>query len=284
MGVRRICEMIWTGAIGEVREVHCWTNRPIWPQGMAALPEPEAVPDVVDWNLWLGPAADRPYSPAYMPFAWRGWWDFGCGALGDMACHIMDPANWSLKLKYPSSVECLSQEGLTEYAAPNKSVIKYIFPERVAEGKTWPEVTLYWHDGGNLPPRPEGIPADEDFANFDNGTIFIGEKGYITCEGYGENPKLHPEAQYKDYMPPEPFIERAPNNSPYEEWFRAIKGGKPAGSNFDYSAPFTEVVLLGNIALRSGSLIEYDAENMLITNNAEANKYLHNEYREGWTI
>jgi len=283
-GVRQLCEVIWSGALGDITEVHCWTDRPIWPQGLVDPLAAEEVPAHMDWDLWLGPAPYRDYNAGYAPFAWRGWWDFGCGALGDMACHIMDPAYWALHLGAPTSVECVRQEGNTAQSAPTKSVIRYDFPEREADGRTWPAVTFYWYDGGELPERPEGIPAEEKLGDGDNGTLFIGSKGFMSCGTYGGNPRLHPEAENAAVVIPEPYIERVPDNSPYEDWFRACMGGPAACSNFDYSGPFSEIVLLGNIALRTGQRIEWDAANMQVTNLPEANALLTRDNREGWKI
>ncbi len=283
-GVRQLCEVIWSGALGDITEVHCWTDRPIWPQGLVDPLAAEEVPAHLDWDLWLGPAPYRDYNAGYAPFAWRGWWDFGCGALGDMACHIMDPAYWALHLGAPTSVECVRQEGNTAQSAPTKSVIRYDFPKREADGRTWPALTFYWYDGGELPERPEGIPASEKLGDGDNGTLFIGSKGFMSCGTYGGNPRLHPEAENAAVVIPEPYIERVPDNSPYEDWFRACMGGPAACSNFDYSGPFSEIVLLGNIALRTGQRIEWDAANMQVTNLPEANALLTRDNREGWKI
>lgn len=296
-GVRYFCEMLWDDAIGNVKEVHCWTNRPIWPQGLNRPSGSDPVPATLDWDLWLGPAPERPYvakhpdtgKNCYCPFVWRGWWDFGCGALGDMACHIMDAANWSLFLGAPSSVECLSQDKTTAEMAPVKSVLKYEFPERpcMATGGKWkgkklPAVTMYWHDGGNLPPRPEGIGADVELGEGDNGTLMIGEKGVLTCGCYGGDPRLLPADKFKDYVKPDPYIPRVGGS--YGDWITSIKEGKQACSNFDYAGPFTEMVNLGNVAIRAGQKILWDSKNMKITNVPDANKYIKVEYRKGWTI
>ena len=161
-GVRELCEMLWSGVIGKVTEAHIWTNRPIWAQGMAENPPEQPVPPTLDWDLWIGSAPMRPYNKAYVPWVWRGWWDFGCGAIGDMACHIMDPAFWSLKLYEAQSysVEVVNQEGMTAVSPPLKSVIKYEFPAR---GDMAP-VTVYWHDGGNQPARPKAFPQTRNSA------------------------------------------------------------------------------------------------------------------------
>ncbi|HPA45134.1 MAG TPA: Gfo/Idh/MocA family oxidoreductase [bacterium] len=277
-GVRQLCEMIWTGAIGQIREAHIWTNRPVWPQG---IPEPlpeEPIPDTLDWDLWIGTAPMRPYNHRYMPHDWRGWWDFGCCALGDMGCHIMDPANWALRLTAPTAIECVSQDGANKQTGPFKSTIRYEFPERFG----MIPVTIYWHDGGNQPPRPEGIGPDVKMGDGNNGSYFIGEKGILTTGEYGDNSRFLSEEMNKDYRMPDPMIPRSLGHT--EDWLQACKGGLPACSNFNYAGPFTEFVVVGNVALRCEGRLEWDSAAMKFTNNSEANKYVHVEYRKGWTL
>ncbi|MFH1743552.1 MAG: Gfo/Idh/MocA family oxidoreductase [bacterium] len=281
---RQVCEMIWTGAIGNVREAHCWTDRPIWPQGIPGPLPSMPVPDTLDWDLWLGPAAERPYNKGYLPDNWRGWWDFGGGALGDMGCHNMDPANWALHLGAPSSVECVTQEGSNPQTYPTKSIIKYEFPERKWEGKTFVPVTFYWYDGKLLPPSPKGLPESVKIGEGSNGTLFIGDEGCLTCGVYGGDARLLPETRMKDYTMPDPFLERIPNEDHRDNWLRACKGGKPACSNFDYAGPLAEMVLLGNVALRIGQRIEWDSRKMKVTNIPEANRFVTRRYRDGWEL
>ncbi len=287
VGVRELCEMIWDGAIGQVREAHIWTNRPVWPQGILpewtdgiARPLPEQpIPDWMDWDLWLGPAPYRPYNEGYAPFKWRGWWDFGCGALGDMACHIMDPANWSLHLGNPISVECVYQEEKNDQTAPSKSIIKYRFPERLSLCP----IDVYWYDGGLQPDRPEGIAPDVKLGDGNNGSLFIGDEGIITTGEYGGDTRIiYPTDKMADYKQPDPIIPRVPNH--YKDWVQACKGGVAACSNFDYAGPFTEVVVLGNLCLHCEGELLWDSENMRITNNHEANKYVTKKYRKGWEL
>ncbi len=277
-GARQLCEMIWAGEIGHVKEVHAWTNRPLWPQGIAAPLPPESVPETLDWDVWLGPAHQRPFNSEYAPFKWRGWFDFGCGALGDMACHILDPANWALQLGYPASVECLRQEGRTAHSFPNKSVIRFEFPARGG----MPPVTVTWYDGGEMPPRPQGISSDVKLGDGNNGSLIIGEKGIITTGTYGEETRLLPDELMKEYKFPDPFLSRSPGH--YRDWIRACKGGSEACSNFDYAGPFTEVVLLGVIAQRFDGKLLWDGERMKITNNSDANKFVKDAYRKGWKL
>jgi len=289
-GVRDLCEMLWDGAIGQVKEVHIWTNRPVWPQGLGRPAGSDPVREKLDWDLWLGPAPERPFllnhpehdRDCYCPFVWRGWWDFGCGALGDMACHIMDPANWSMRLSEAKSysVETVMQEGMTDEMAPNKSIIKYSFPAR----GDMEAVDVYWYDGGMLPERPADIPEDVVLGDGNNGSLFVGTNGYITTGEYGGGSRLLPEALAADYTMPDPYIPRIPGENPYRNWLYAIKGGPEAASNFSYSGPFTEVVNFGNVALRAGKKLEFDAVKFEVTNDPSLNHYLSKEYRQGWEL
>jgi len=292
-GIRLICEWIWDGAIGPVREVHAWTNRPIWPQGIDRPKDTPPVPDTLAWDLWLGPAPVRPYHPAYLPLFWRGWWDFGTGALGDMACHILDPVFWALKLKYPISVEASiastrrkTESGWTKLVVntetyPNASIVRYKFPAR----GDMPPVKLTWYDGGLLPPRPEELEPGRQMG--DSGVIFVGGKGKLMCGTYGDGPRLVPETKMKEYKRPEKTLPRIDGGVEGHEkdWARACKGGKPASSNFDYSGPLTETVVMGNLAIHyPGRKLEWDGQNMKVTNFPEANEYVRRRYRDGWTL
>jgi predicted dehydrogenase len=283
---RKLCEMIWSGAIGQVHEAHVWSNRPEWPQGIAKPLPPETVPYTLDWDLWLGVAPTRPYNEGYAPSRWRGWWDFGTCALGDMGCHIIDPVHWALRLGAPSSVEVLQQDGKNSQTGPLSSVIKYEFPGR---GDLVP-VTVYWHDGGNMPPRPEGIGEDVrlgEMRDGKNGSLFIGDKGIATAGKYGaKDPRLLPDDRMFDYTFPTPSIPRIEGDMKghYADWIQACKGGRPACSNFNHAGPFTETVLLGNVALRVGQKITWNKAQMKIANLPEANRYLHASYRKGWRL
>jgi predicted dehydrogenase len=264
--------------IGNVKEVHAWTDRPIWPQGIADRLPAEAPPSDLAWDLFLGPAADRPYNKDYTPFKWRGWFDFGCGALGDMACHILDPANWALGLRDPLSIECVKQEGRTKECFPTKSIVKFEFGPRGA----MPPVTVYWYDGGWLPPRPEGIPEDSKLGEGKNGSLFIGDKGMITTGTYGEGTRLLPEALMQDFKAPEKILTRSPGH--YRDFIRACKGGDPACSHFDYAGPFTEWVVLGTIAQRVDGKLLWDAKKLEFTNNPAASAYTKPFTRPGWDL
>ena len=284
-GVRKFCELIWSGVIGNVREVHAWTNRPIWPQGIDKPLPAQEIPETMAWDVWLGPAPARAYNKGYAPFNWRGWFDFGCGALGDMACHILDPSNWALQLKDPISIECVSQEKKNSETFPTKSIIRYEFPQR----GSMPPVTLYWYDGGNLPPRPKGVDPKVRLGDGDNGSLFIGEKGMIHIKTYGDDPQILPAELAKDLKTPLKMIPRSAQNRDTDRdhklnWIYAIKGGTPACSNFDYAGPFTEWVVLGNLALRCEGKLLWDAAKMKVTNNPAANQYVNVKYRKGWHL
>jgi predicted dehydrogenase len=275
-GIRLMREWVQAGAIGPVHEVHIWTNRPIWPQGLERPTEVQPVPDTLDWNLWLGTAPVRPYNKAYLPKWWRGWWDFGCGALGDMGCHIMDASFYALDLGSPVSVEAVSS-GVNSESAPLWSIITYQFPAR----NGMPPVTVKWYDGGKLPPRPKDLEADRKLPR--GGQILLGEKGTIMdATDYCWSPRIIPEEKMREFLPHRPpaTIARVPKGNHYQEWIRACKGGPAAGSNFDYAGPLSEMVLLGNLALRVGKKIEWDGPNLRVSNVPEANLLVRNELRK----
>jgi predicted dehydrogenase len=279
-GGRLINEWIWDGAIGEVREVHCWTNRPIWPQGIDAPQEIPSVPSTLNWDVWLGPARFRPYHPAYHPFKWRGFWDFGTGALGDMGAHILDHPFWALKLGHPTTVEA-SSTPFTKDSCPIAEIVTYKFPQR----GDLPPVTLKWYDGGMMPPRPEGLESGRMMGDSGGGGIFIGSKAMLLFSTYGDNPRIVPEAKMKEYRRPEKTIPRSPGI--HEEWIEAIKAGKKSSTDFSYSGKLTEVMLLGNVAVLTEehkTALEWDGEKMEFTNLPEANQFLHFEYRTGWKL
>jgi predicted dehydrogenase len=279
-GIRLVCEWIWDGAIGDVREVHSWTDRPIWPQGnYVTLPEkPPFVPEHISWDLWLGPAPAIPYSEAIHPFKWRGYWDYGTGALGDMGCHIIDPVFEALKLGAPESVEASSSR-YNEISGPAASIVHYTFPKR----GDMPEVVVHWYDGGLLPMRPETMEIARRIG--DNGVLFMGDKGILGCGCYGASPRLIPETDMQKYERPEKYLPRV-NPSPHIDWVRGIADPSHVPcSNFEVSGPLSEMVLLGNLAPRfSGEKLLWDAKNLKFTNNDEATKLVHKEYREGWSL
>jgi predicted dehydrogenase len=287
-GWRLVYEWVYSGAIGDVKETHVWTDRPVWPQGIGRPEGADPVPSSLDWDVWLGPAPQRPYKAhatgdpskpgPYHWFNWRGWWDFGAGALGDMACHTMDGVWAVMDPGYPTSVEPVAATAITADAFPNNSMIKWEFPAR--HGR--PAFTNYWYDGGLKPRFPAELELDRSYAS--GGCLFVGTKATIVVAGdYCNSPRIIPEAKMKEIGKPPQMLERSPGQ--VKEWVMACKGEKPvdyARSNFAYAGPFTEAVLLGNIALRMGRRLEWDGENMQFTNLPEANQYVTKEYRAGW--
>ena len=283
-GNRLINEWIWDGAIGRVHEVHAWSDRPthngklFWAQGVERPKETPPVPATLDWDLWLGPARYRPYHPAYVPFAWRGWWDFGEGGLGDMGIHNLAPVFSSLKLGAPTSVYASSTLVYKE-TLPLACVVHYEFPAR----GDMPAVKLHWYDGGILPQRPDELEKGRELSAED-GLIFVGDKGKMYVEGWGGNsPRLIPEEKMKAYKQPPKTLPRSIGH--HKEWIAACKTGSATRSNFDFAGPLTEAVLLGTVCVRmGGQRLVWDSTNLKITNTPEANKYLHYEYRSGWTL
>jgi len=293
-GTRQICEWIQAGAIGDVREVHAWTNRPVWPQGIEVdrPAETPPVPTTLDWDLWIGPAQQRPYHPTYHPGNWRAWWDFGTGSLGDLGCHILDPVFAALDLKYPASVEGSISTYYEDFwklvepkneTYPRSTIVRYNFPAR----KNLAPVQLTWWDGGLMPARPAELEVGRKLGDEDGGVLLIGTDATLMAGCYGRSPRLLPEARMKDFTPPAKTLERIPKGEDGHEqdWIRACKGGKPASSNFDYSGPLSEMVLMGNLAVRFPSrLLLWDGEAMKVTNDADADAYVRRQYREGWKL
>ena len=301
---RRLCELVWADAIGPVREAHIWTDRPsqglfkeYWAQGVERPKETPPVPDSLDWDLWVGPAPMRPYNPVYLPFKWRGWWDFGTGALGDIGCHAIDPVFRALKLGAPTSVQGSSTR-VNKETYPLGSMVTYSFPARGAEvqkintyttgldakiagGIEMPAIKLVWSDGGLRPPRPEGLP--EGVPMGDNGRLLIGDKGFIL------GATVWPKARREEIGRIPETIKRSAGH--YLEWAAACKGGRPAASNFDYAGPLAEAVLLGNVALRvqlreelTRARLLWDAPALQVTNVPEAAQFIRREYRPGWAL
>jgi predicted dehydrogenase len=269
-----ICESIWNGDIGEVKEVHAWTNRPIWPQCLNRPEETPPQPKGLDWDSWLGPAPERPYSPMYHPWNWRGWFDFGTGALGDMACHILDVAMRSLRLKYPTGIEASSSKWTLE-SPPEAEKITYYFPAREKyKNVEMPEVKITWYDGGLMPDRPIELEDGETMGDNDGGVLFVGTKGKIMCGCYSRNAKRLPTKEFKDYKPTinERLVEGGIGGHE-KDWIRACKEN-PADrvetkSHFGYAGPFNEVVVMGTVASRLAGLkriLQWDGENMEFTN------------------
>ncbi len=305
-GVRVMQDWYNAGLIGDAHTVRCWTNRPVWPQGNGYPTTKDEIPAELDWNLWLGPTRFHEYHTAYVPFNWRGYWDFGTGALGDMGCHIIDPAFKVVGLGYPSEVECSVADVYEKMwtaayhpeSCPPASSIKMKFPGH--NGK--PEVKLTWMDGNIRPERPDELGADEQMGNADGGAIIEGTKGKMMCGCYGENPTLLPTSRTKEAGN---VAQKAPRviggqEGHYAQWVNACIAGYGKGvtsSNFDYAGPLTETVLFANLALRSWNLKDssgkkfpgrkkllWDADNMKITNFDDANQFVKREYRDGYSL
>lgn len=279
---RLLCEWIWDGAIGAVREVSNWSSRPYWPQGLERPKEAERVPEGLDWDLWLGPAPERAFHHAYLPFVWRGWSDFGCGALGDMGSYSFDTIFRVLKLEAPMSVEASSSERYEE-TYPLASIIRFTFPAR----GDMPPVKFSWYDGGLKPPRPEELEEDRplrgDGEENDEGLLFIGDRGKILCAFNGARPKIIPETKMNSYKEPPKTLPRSPGNE--REWLEACKGSKvKPGGNFEFSGLVTETLLLGNLATRLGQRLNWDRSNLRVVNSALAQNYVRPERRSGWEL
>ena len=284
-GFRTAAEVVRSGAIGNVGEVHVWTNRPggWWPQGIARPKQIDAIPATLRWDLWLGPAPYRPYAgphedlgfKGYAPFAWRGFWDFGTGALGDMACHIANLPYFALELGAPDWVEA-NAEGRNDETAPKASTIRFGFPAKGSRGP----VVLTWYDGGRLP--PQALLPGVKLAT--GGFLLVGDQGgsLYSPTDYGETFELHPRSKFAGYQPPAPTLPRSPGI--HEEWLQGILEGRQPMANFEYAAQLTEAMLLGNVALRTGKRIEWDAAAMRVKNCPEAEPLLRKEYRRGFEL
>ena len=299
---RLAVEYVQAGAIGEVREVHIWTNRPLgyWPQGVprpeplkegsdplgwsgrnvntrlaAAIAGSYPVPDKLVWNLFLGVAPEMPYHPIYHPFNWRGWVDWGVGAIGDMGAHLIDHSMWALDLGFPTTVETVSTP-FNGASYPLATQTFYQFPAR----GSMPPVELTWYDGGLLPPKPEELGEEE--LDKGGGALLVGSRGKLLHETYGLKPRLLPKSLHDSYGKPPEKLPRIPGEEHEMNWVNAAKGKTQASSPFEYAAKLTEVMLLGVVALRAGKKIEYDGAAMRVTNVPAANDYLSRQYRQSW--
>ena len=283
-GIRSICEWIWAGLIGEVPEVDAWCSLTYYPWGHASWSsqwserpkETPPVPTGLDWDLWIGPAVMRPYHRAYHPRTWRCWWDFGCGMMGDRGAHTLDAVFWALKLTAPTSIDGTSC-GNTPEVHPLSAIVTFQFPAR----NDMPPLKLTWYEG-TRPPRPADL-EDGRHLPAEGGVLFKGTKGTIMCGVYGNSPRIIPEAKMREVTLPEKTIPRV-NGTHEKDWVRACKTGEPAGADFSYAGPLTEICLLGNIAKRVDTRTHWDADDLKITNVPEANQYVRTEYREGWKL
>ena len=301
---RLVNELVWAGAIGDVREVHVWTNRPLayWPQG---VPRPDPlqkaagelrwnmsgvmdrladamagsypVPKQLNWDLFLGPAPVVPYHPIYHPFNWRGWVDWGVGAIGDMGAHLIDHPFWALDLGFPTAIETVSTP-FNKASYPMATTTYFEFPARGSQ----PPVKMTWYDGALTPPKPEELGEDEEL-NPTGGVIYVGSKGKLMHDTYGDNPRLLPESLTESTPTPPQKLPRI-TTSHEMNWVEAAKGNGDTSCPFSYASRLTEVMLLGIVALRAGTKIQYDGENMRVTNDAAANDFLTRQYRQGWSL
>ncbi len=277
-GTRQIREWVEAGAIGTVREIQYWTNRPIWPQAIDRPTESHHVPSWLDWDLWLGPAPERPYHPAYAPFQWRGWWDYGTGALGDIACHAMDAAFWTLDLGYPTRIVAESTT-LYEETAPATSRIEYDFPEKGGRRA----IKVVWRDGNLSPPRPEEVGDGQRWPVDSSGQIWVGDDGKLIAGIYGEDPRLLDEGRDAEIRANPPAETYPRTDGVYAEFVGACKGETPAGSNFvEHAGPLSEMVLLGNLAVRTARELELDPSTGRVTNISIPEELIRPTFRAGW--
>lgn len=307
-GIRLAQEWINAGVIGKVHRVDCWTNRPVWPQGFKHITQGEPIPETLDWDLWLGPAAMRPYNSNYLPFKWRGFWDFGTGAMGDMGCHIMETPFRTLGLGFPYEAEASCTtiwsndfvEADYREACPPSSVVRLKF-----DTETHGDVSLNWYDGGIMPDLPPEL-ADGAIPGGDGGgSIFHGSEGILVTDTYSRNPRLLPAERMAEFQPPAPTLKRV-ETTHQGNWVNAILNGETTSSPFSYGGPLTEAVLMGNLAIKAyqykalkegkeagqwdpydypgRKTILWDGPNMRVTNWEEANQWVKREYRSGWNI
>ena len=271
---RRVVELVQSGAIGPVREVHVWVG-----SSYGGKERPTATPLVpanLDWELWLGPVDYRPYHPDYVPFNWRHWWAFGGGSLADFGCHYLDLPFWALDLKHPLSAEAEGPPVHPE-STPTWLIVRYEFPARTKDGKTLPPVKLTWHHGGRY---PTNLLTKEQYEKWKSGVLFIGEKGMLVSD-YSRH-ALWPEKTFEGFTPPAPFIKDSIGH--HKEWVEAIKTGGPTTCHFGYSGPLSETALLGNVAFRSGKKLDWDAKKLHAKNCREADEFIQPHYRKGWKL
>ncbi len=278
--IRTTCEMIWDGVIGDVTEVHAWTSASRWnKEHKGGRPAAEPVPQGVNWDLWLGPRTQRPYSSIYNPVSWRDFWDFGTAPIGDFFCHNFDPALWALDLREPTSIEAhAAGGGVDAEIAPAAGIYYYQFPAR---GKMLP-VKFTWYEGGLMPARPDVMEEDDQLGANGNGILFVGSKGYLTCAGWAGRPTLLPGKRDSEYQRPAKTLPRSKGH--HRDWLDACKGGGQSSANFAYGSVLSEIGLLGLVAMRSRKKLLWDAQAAQVTNVPEANRYIKESYRPGWEV
>jgi predicted dehydrogenase len=272
---RQIEEWIAAGAIGPVRTVENWSTRPFWPQGLERPAQADSVPNGFDWNLWLGPAAERPFNHIYLPFVWRGWYDFGCGALGDMGQYSFDTIFRALKLGPPTRVESSSTKRFEE-SYPTATMVHFDFAARAG----MPPVRVNWYDADLTPPRPAGLADDQPMGFENEGLLFVGDRGSILCKFEGGDPRLLPESKMAAFQPPPKTLPRSPGH--YREFIQACKGGPKPDANFEFESDVAETILLGNVSVRAGEVVHWDSPSLKVTNNAAAQALIAPPYRGNW--
>ena len=310
-GSREAKEWIQSGVIGKVYKVDCWTNRPVWPQGVPMPTEKHPIPNGLDWDLWLGTAATRDYNDAYLPFKWRGFWDFGTGALGDMGCHIMETPFGVLDLGYPTEAEasCTTNwvgdfvEADYSHSCPSSSIVRLKF-----NTEEHGDIALNWYDGGLMPDLPDELKDGETIGDGGGGSIFYGTRGILICDTYSRNARLLPSDTMKLLNPPTPYLNRIEGDigGHQRNWVEGCLNGTETSSDFKRSGPLTEAVLMGNLAIKAFQYKEFkpgkkagdwdpfsypgrrkilwDGENMRVTNYEKANEWVKGSYRKGWEI
>jgi len=308
-GIRLAQEWIDSGVLGTITKVDCWTNRPVWPQGLRNITEGQPIPKGLDWDLWLGPAADRPYHEAYLPFKWRGWWDFGTGGLGDMGCHIMETPFKTLGLGYPYEAEasCTTVwagdfvEANYDKACPPSSIVRLKF-DTEKHGK----VDLNWYDGGIMPDLPDELKDGEFIGDWNGGSVFYGTKGILVTDCYSRNARLLPSSDMRYFNAPEPIIPRIKDQNHVQNFVEGCLDSTPTTSPFSYAGPLTEAVLMGNLAIKAFQYkvlkdgkkatdwapfdypgrrkLLWDGDAMRVTNYDKANEWVTRDYRKGWEV
>jgi predicted dehydrogenase len=274
--IRRALEWVRDGAIGKIRKVYAWAGENRIPKFTERPRETPPVPEGLNWDLWLGPAKERPYHPVYAPQAWHYWWDFGGGRLGNFGCHTLDTAVWALNLEHPTFVESSSTQ-LSKETTPLSSMCHYKFPARGSQ----PPVDLFWYDGGIMPPRPDCLELKRSLPR-NGGSLLVGEHGAILSGTWSGSPRIIPEKKMREYKLPPATIPRSKGH--HRDWINACKGGPPASSNFDYGARLTEIVLLGVVSLRTATALHWDGPNMKATNAPQLEPFIHGHFRKGWEI
>lgn len=274
--IRRAVEWVRDGAIGAVRQVHAWNGSPNRPMPAERPAETPPVPEGLSWDLWLGPAPERPFHPAYAPLTFHYWWDFGSGTLGNFGCHTLDTAVWALDLEHPTLVEA-SSTALSKETTPLAMTCHYVFPARGGQ----PPVELFWYDGGLRPPRPACLEPDEELPKA-GGSLLVGDEGAILSGIWSGTPRIIPDAKMRSCRQPAPTIPRSRGH--HRDWLDACKGGPTASGSFEYGARLTEIVLLGLVALRTGKTLQWNGPEMKANNAPEAEPLIHGHFRRGWEI